>query len=208
MKILICEDHTMVRQNMRKLLEETLGISSIAEAKNGRNTLEVLNKNPADIVLLDLNLQDIHGFEVLEKIGQQWPDTRVLVLSADAYEVSAVKAFQKGAWCYLNKDIDFEILIDAINSLYKGEQYILPEVMKLLTGPQNMNAVQYLHKKLTEREYEVMIMLAEGKSYKVISNELFISEKTVSAHRTNIMGKMGFKKNPELTLYCLKNKLI
>jgi two-component system, NarL family, invasion response regulator UvrY len=208
MKILICEDHTLVRQNMRKLLEETSGISFVAEARSGKHTLEVLQKNPVDIVLLDLNLQDIHGFEVLEKIGAEWPQIKVLVLSADAYEVSAVKAFQKGAWCYLNKDIDFEILIEALNSLYKGKQYILPEVMKLLAGRQNINADQDLHKKLTEREYEVMIKLAEGKSYGEIAKELFISEKTVGSHRSHIVEKLELKLNTELTLYCIKHKLI
>jgi two-component system, NarL family, invasion response regulator UvrY len=208
MKILICEDHRLVRKNMIKLFEETPGICFISEAKNGKQALEILAKTPVDVVLLDLILPDMHGFEVLEKIVHQWPEVKVLILSADAYEDSAVKAFQKGAWCYLNKDIDPDILIEAMISLYEGKKYILPEVNSLLASPQNIMGGQGLHKKLSSREYEVMIKLAEGKSYKEISLELFISKKTVSAHRTNIMGKMGLKKNPELTLYCLKNKLI
>jgi two-component system, NarL family, invasion response regulator UvrY len=208
MKILICEDHRLVRKNMIKLFEETPGICFISEAKNGKQALEILGKTPVDVVLLDLILPDMHGFEVLDKIVQQWPDVKVLVLTADAYEESAVKSFQKGAWGYLNKDVDPDILIEAMHSVYEGKKYILPVVVDLLSLPQNIEGYKELYKKLSAREYEVMIKLAEEKSYREISNELFISVNAVGSHRTNIMKILGLKKNTELTKYCIKNKLI
>lgn len=209
MNILICEDHTILMQSMKSYLQKSLTGSVIFEAKNGEQALEILGTKPMDVVLLDLSMPGgMHGFEVLEKINRQWPAVKVIILSADAYELSAVKAIRNGAWSYLNKDVEMEVLIDAIKSVVAGKKYILPEVLELLSNPQISPVPEELHKDLTDREYEVMILLAKERSYIQISKKLNMSTNNVGTHRTNLMLKMKMKKNSELVNYCRINHLI
>jgi two-component system, NarL family, invasion response regulator UvrY len=208
MKILIVEDHTILRKNLKTMFESAICGCVAIEAANGPQTLEILRKNTVDIVLLDLNLPEMHGLLVLEEIMKQWPCIKVLVMSADSYEESAVQSMQKGAWGYLTKEVDPDELIEAIETLNKGKKYLLPEVADLLINPPKSTAAEELHKMLTPCEYKVMILLAKEKSYKAIASVLGIKESTVGTHRTNLMIKMGMEKNSQLTKYCKIHKLI
>jgi two-component system, NarL family, invasion response regulator UvrY len=208
MKILIVEDHTVLKIALKKLLESVFNDAMVIGAANARQCYSMLNQHSIDIVILDLNLPQTHGFVVLDEIAMQWPQTKVLVLSGDSYEESGLQSIYKGAWCYLDKAVDPDILIEAIETLYKGHKYYVPQINELLIKPHIKPGDKLPHETLSKREYEVMILLAKEKKYKEISEQLGISEKSVGTNRTNITIKMGIKKNTEITAYCKLHKLI
>lgn len=208
MKILICDDHKLFREGLKKMIELSAGISLIVEAADGKQALAMLGENTIDVALLDLSLPDVSGLELLETINRQWPDVKVVVLTMHSYDEFASQALKHGAACFLNKNIEPEILIEAIKSVYAGKQYVVPELAELLAKDLYKDDKHLPHELLSNRELQVMLKLAAGKTYAEISDELNISKTTVGTHRTNIVERMKIKKNTELTSYCIKNKLI
>ena len=137
-----------------------------------------------------------------------WPDTKVIVLSADKYQDSGLPSIYKGAWAYLEKTVHPDILIAAIKKVFAGQKYYVPQINELLIKPHLKPGDKLPHEKLSKREYEVMILLAKEKKYKEISEQLGISDKSVGSNRTGITIKMGIKKNTEITAYCKLHKLL
>jgi DNA-binding NarL/FixJ family response regulator len=208
MKILICDDHKIVRDGLRKIFQQLCNVSLIAEAGSGDELLEQLKKDDFNIVLLDISLPDRNGLEVLQSIKSKWPTTNVLMLSMHPQEQYAKRALALGASGYLTKDTASEELLIAVERVSRGRKYISQSLAENLAVHLAKDDKQQDHEILSGREFEIMIRLANGKSLLDIANELFISNKTVSTYRSRIMEKMEFHKNTELTRYCIENNLI
>jgi len=209
MKLLICDDHKIVRDGLRQILQQLGESTIIVEAGDGFEALAILKKETFDILLLDISLPGMSGMEILQSVKAKWPLTNVLMLSMMPQEQYAILALKLGASGYLTKDTASEELLLAVRKVSEGGKYISQALAEnlaqhLLKDQSNKQK----HEILSGREYEIMIKLANGKSLQEIGNELFISDKTVSTYRSRIMEKMEFKKNAELTRFCIEHNLI
>lgn len=208
MKILICDDHKIVRDGLRQILLQLDGVTTIAEANNSQEAHQHLSEELFDILLLDISLPDKNGLEILQSVKHKWPSVNVLMLSMHPQEQYAVRALKLGASGYLTKDTAADELLAAVSKVSSGGKYIsqsLAESLALQLGGKNDRPK---HDTLSSREFEIMLKLANGESLQDIGNELCISDKTVSTYRSRIMEKMEMAKNTELTRYCLENNLI
>jgi DNA-binding NarL/FixJ family response regulator len=184
------------------------GISLIEEAGEGEEVISILRNKPFDIVILDITLPGISGLEVLQVVKTHWPDTNVLMLSMHSQEQYMIRALQLGASGYLTKDTASEELLMAIRKISSGGKYISQSLGEAIALYFKKDKHQKLHDALSNREFEILLKLANGKSLLEIGNELFISNKTVSTYRTRLLEKMGFKNNTDLTKYCIENQLL
>ena len=208
MKILICDDHKIVRDGLRQILQQLKEVTLIGEAGAGNEALILLKRDVFDIVLLDISLPDMSGLEVLTAVKTKWPSTNVLMLSMHPQEQYAIRALKLGASGYLTKDTASEELLVAVKRVSAGGKYISQSLAERLTLQLDKDTDRQKHEMLSGREFEIMIKIANGKSLQEIGNELCISDKTVSTYRSRIMEKMELNKNTELTRYCLENNLI
>jgi len=208
LKILITDDHKIVREGLKEILLHLPEISVIEEAKNGDEALAMISKEDFDLILLDISLPDISGLEVLQSIKRKHPLQRVLMLSMYTQEHYALRALKMGASGYLTKDTASEELIEAVRKIAAGGKYISSSMAENIAHRIENDYSKPLHETLSEREFGIMLMIAAGKPLREIGNELFISGKTVSTYRSRIMRKMEMKKNSELIQYCMKNGLV
>lgn len=208
MKILICDDHKIVREGLRQILSQISEIASIGEAGNGTDALDILKKEDFTILLLDISLPDKSGLEVLQTVKAKWPQINVLMLSMLPQEQYAIRALKLGASGYLTKDTASDELLMAIKKISAGGKYISTSLAEGLAFNLEKDHNTQKHNILSTREFEILIKIANGKSLQEIGNELFISIKTVSTYRSRIMEKMELARNTDLTKYCIENKLI
>jgi len=207
-RILIADDHAMVRKGLRETLEEELGQTQFGEARNGQEILEQIWNHKWDLVILDLNMEGRSGLEVLEEIRKAQPKLPVLILSMYPVAEFAVRALKLGAAGYLNKQSAPEELVNAVKKILAGGRYINAELAERLAIDFQRDSEQPPHAKLSNRELQVMRMIASGKSLKEIAAELSISVKTVGTYHIRLLTKMGVKSDVELTRYALLNKLV
>ena len=208
MKILICDDHKIVREGLRQILGQISGITLIGEAANGDEAIGLLKKDDYNILLLDISLPDKNGLEVLHAVKEKWPSINVLMLSMLPQEQYAIRALKLGASGYLTKDTASEELLLAVKKVSEGGKYISTSLAEGLAFNLEKENYTMKHDLLSSREFEILIKISNGKSLQEIGNELFISVKTVSTYRSRIMEKMELSRNTELTRYCMENKLI
>ena len=208
MNILICDDHKIVRDGLRRILEQYSEACLIDEASNGREVLEMFKNRTYDLLLLDISLPDQSGLDVLQMIKDKWPTTYVLMLSMHPQEQYAIRALTYGASGYLTKDAAAEELLLAVRKIAEDGKYISQSLANCLALSLNNYSDQPIHEKLSDREFDIMIKIANGKSLKEIGNELCISSKTVSTYRSRVMEKMQLEKNTDLTRYCIENQLV
>jgi two-component system, NarL family, invasion response regulator UvrY len=208
MKILIADDHSIVREGLKQYVKTLGEVSLIDEAVDGNEAWAKIKDGCYDLVILDVSMPGMSGLDVLRKVKEKNLKMRVLMLSVHPQEQYAIQAFKLGAFGYLSKDTAFAELSLAIKKIASGVRYISSAFAEKLAFNGFDSDTQALHEKLSEREFQVMVMLAKGKSVSEIAKEIFISEKTVSTYRTRIIEKMGMKKNAELTMYAIKNNLI
>ena len=193
---------------MRQMISDEEGMIIEGEAENGRQVFELLSNNNYDILILDLCLPDMNGMEILKKVKKSNPNMPVLILSALPEEPYAINLIKSGANGYVNKIAASEQLINAIKAVIGGKLYINPELSDRLIPILNNSEYRILHGSLTEREMEVMCLLASGKTIKSISNNLFLSIPTVYKYRNKIFQKMNMKNDSELIQYCIKQGLL
>lgn len=207
-RILVADDHAVVRQGVVQILADVKDMAVKDEAQNGAETLEKVLHNVYDVVLLDISMPGRSGLEILEDIKAQRPKLAVLILSMHPEEQYAVRALRAGASGYLTKASAPQELIGAIRKVASGGKYVTASLAEKLADELESDAEKLPHERLSNREHEVMLMLASGKSVSDVAGELCLSVKTISTYRTRIMSKMEMKKNAELTLYAVHNKLI
>jgi DNA-binding NarL/FixJ family response regulator len=207
-KILIADDHPIVREGLKQYVKNLDEVKLIDEAIDGNEAWAKIKDGSYDLVILDVSMPGMSGLDVLLKIKEKKLQTRVLILTVHPQEQYAIHAFKMGASGYLSKDSAFEELTLAIRKIASGGRYIASAFAEKLAFNGYDSDTRKLHEKLSEREFQVMVMLAKGKSVTEIAKEIFISDKTISTYRTRILEKMGLKKNAELTMYAVKNNLI
>lgn len=208
MNILIADDHAIVREGVKQIIKTLPEVNLIDEASDGNTAYtKILSKN-YDLVVLDISMPGITGLDLLQRMKNKDIKTNVLILSFYPQEQYAIRAFKLGASGYLSKDSASEELSLAIRKIAAGGKYVSSALAEKILFQDIELDGKLPHEQLSEREFQVMIMLAKGKSLVETGQELFISDKTVSTYRMRILEKMGLKNNTDLTIYALKNKLI
>ncbi|MDP1622764.1 MAG: response regulator transcription factor [Bacteroidales bacterium] len=208
MKILVADDHAIVREGVKQILKSLPEVCLIDEVSEGIEALMKVKSIAYDLVILDISMPGLSGLDILQRMRQLNIESRVLMLSFHPQEQYAIRAFKLGAAGYLSKDSAYEELAAAIRKIAAGGKYVSSAFAESLFFSNHSHTEQNPHDSLSEREFQVMIMLAKGKTVVEIAREIFISDKTVSTYRARIMEKMGVKKNADLTLYAVKNNLI
>jgi DNA-binding NarL/FixJ family response regulator len=207
-KILIADDHAIVRKGIRQILSETPDKYAVEEACNGQEALEKVYKNNYDVVLMDISMPGRSGLDVLKQLKQEKPKTPVIILSVYPEEQYAVRALKTGAAGYLTKESAPEELIRAIKKVSRGGgKYVTASIAEKLASAIDIDLTKPPHEDLSNREYQILCMIASGKIATQISEELSLSVKTISTYRTRILKKMGMNNNAELTHYAIKNNL-
>jgi two-component system, NarL family, invasion response regulator UvrY len=207
-RVLIADDHPIVREGFKKIITANAEMDVQGEADSGQAVLALLQQKKFDIVLLDISMPGRNGLEIMKDIKVKWPKLPVLIVSMYPEEQFAVRAFRAGASGYLTKTSAPTELISAIRKITQGGRYISASLAERLTYYLYQDAEKLPHEALTDREYQVMLMIASGMISSDIAQELSLSVKTISTYRTNILEKMKMKNSVEITLYAMQNKLI
>lgn len=207
-KILIADDHAVVRAGIRQYLEAETSVQEIGEAASGRDTLDQLRARHWDLVLLDIFMPDQSGLDILRHIQNDYPKVRVLILSGLPEKQYAVSVLRAGASGYLPKESAPEELIKAVQTVLAGRRYVSAEVAELLVAGMDKDPGSQQHERLSSREFQVLSKLAAGRAVSEIADELQLSVKTVSTYRSRVLEKMGLKTNADLTSYALRHGLI
>jgi two-component system, NarL family, invasion response regulator UvrY len=208
MRILIVDDHAIVREGLKRILSEIVDADCIGEAANGLEAMELIRKQSWDTVLLDIAMPGKSGLELLKVIKGENPALPVLVLSIypqDQYEVRVLAA---GASGYLNKETAPEQLVAAVKKVTRGRKWISEATAERLASGREADSIRPLHERLSDREFDVLRMIASGKTVGQIAEELHLSVKTVSSHRSRILKKMGMQNNAELANYGIRQGLV
>lgn len=207
-RILVVDDHAIVREGLKQILSDVNGMSVSDEAAGGQEALAKIRSAEFDVILLDISLPGRSGLEILKEIRAEQPKLPVLILSMHAEEQYAIRSLRAGASGYLTKASAPDELIGAIRKVSCGRKYVSAFLAEKLALELDADAQKPPHETLSDREYQVMLMLASGKTVKEIANELCLSVKTISTYRSRLMDKMNMKKNAELTLYAVRNRLV
>lgn len=208
LKILIIDDHEVVRDGVKKIFDERPERVVFDEASNATEALDLVRREDWDAVVLDISLGDRSGLEVLKELKQLRPKLPVLILSMHSEEQYARRAFKAGAAGYLTKDSPRAELVKAINQIIRGGRYVSPALAEKLVLALERDSDRPLHETLSDREFEVMRLIASGKTVGEIADILSLSDRTISTYRARLLEKMGMKTNAELTHYAIQNKLV
>ncbi len=209
MNVLIVDDHAVVRKGLRQILSEEYDDLVFAEATEGRSALEAVTERALDVVVLDISMPGRSGLDVLKEIKKERPDLPVLVLSMYPEEQFAVRVLRAGASGYLTKETAPNELVKAIKKVTTGGTYVSPALAEMLALDLQQDTNQaYPHKALSDREYEVMLMIASGKAVSEIAEELSLSVKTISTYRARIIDKIHMRSNAEITRYAIRHGLV
>mgnify|MGYP002404291599 CR=1 FL=1 len=207
-RVLIADDHALVRAGLRQYLQQNGRFASIAEASSGSQTLDMLRGARFDLLILDINMPDRGGLDILKHVRASYPETRVLVLSAYPERQYAVNVLKAGASGYLSKESAPDELMKAVSQVMAGKRYVSSSLAELLVSELDTDHEKPLHAGLSEREFQIFCKLASGQSVSEIASELSLSVKTVSTYRTRVLEKMSFKSNADITSYALRNGLM
>lgn len=207
-RILIADDHTLFREGLKHIMAEYTDLVVANEAGNGQEVIEKIRNNDYDMVLLDITMPGMTGLEALKQLKNDKPKLPVLVLSMHPEEQYAVRVIRAGASGYLRKESAPDELITAIRQISQGRKYITPSLAEKLAFEVEADSEKAPHDILSDREYQVLRMIAEGKTVKYIAKEMSLSAKTVSTYRARIMEKMKMKTNAELMHYVMKHRLV
>lgn len=208
LRILITDDHAVVRRGLKQVLEEEFDQVVFGEAQNTREMLEHLQKKAWDVVILDITLPGRSGLEVLGELKLTHPNLPVLVLSMHPEDQYGIRVLKSGASGYMTKESAPDEIVMAIRKVLRGGKYVSPSLAERLAFNLEVNGEKPLHEALSDREYEVMLMIASGKTLTEIAQKLDLSIKTVSTYRTRILEKMKMQNNAELIRYAIKNQLV
>lgn len=208
MKVLVADDHPIVRKGVRQILSEERSIKQIEEASNAKEVFDKVNKKNWDVLILDINLPDMSGLEVLKQLRKTNPELPVLILTVFGEDQIAIRVVKSGAAGFMTKDTIPEELVKAVKKIHRGGKYVSEALAEELVFNLYNDYDKPLHQKLSDREYQVICMIASGKTIKQIAKELYLSVQTVRTYRTRILSKMNMKTDAELISYALQNNLV
>ena len=208
-KIILTDDHQLFRDGIKSLLEDTEDIAVVGEASNETELFEILENQIPDVLILDITLPGSSGIEITKKIEQKFPAINVLILSMHNEDEFVINALEAGAKGYLPKDINKTELLDAIHTIYEGKEYYSRNISNIFLKKYiSRNKANQHGEELTNREIEIVKLVSEGFKNQEIAEKLFISVRTVDAHKNNIMKKLKLKSVVEIVKYALKNDII
>lgn len=207
-RVLIADDHTLFREGLKKIIAGTSDITVAGEASNGNEVLKKIGEQKFDVLVLDIAMPGKDGMEVLKEVRMRQGSLPVLMLSMFPEEQYATRVLRAGAFGYLTKESASDVLITAVRKAAKGERYVSPSLAERLVSDLSENRQKAPHERLSDREYQIMCLIASGKRMKEIAHHLSLSPTTVSTYRTRIMEKMEMRSNADLVLYASQNRLL
>ncbi len=207
-RVLIADDHAIVREGLKQILADTKDIVVAGEAENGVEAIKMARDYDFQVMLLDISMPDRSGIDVLKQIKKEMPQIAVLMLSMHREDLYAIRSLKAGAAGYLNKQSAPNELVNAIKMVADGMKYVSPALAQVLAKNIGEDQETPLHETLSDREYQTLTLIASGKSVSDIANELSLSVKTVSEYRSRLLAKMKLKNSAELTHYAIKHQLV
>lgn len=207
-RILIADDHAVVRQGIKQILRDVPEVAVSGEVVNGDEALDRLRREEWDLLIMDISMPGRNGLEVLKLIKHERPKFPVLVLSMHSEDQFAVRMLKAGAAGYLTKESAPEELVKAIRKILAGGKYVSPTLAEKLAFDMNVDSERQPHELLSDRDFQVMRMIAIGKTVKEIAEDLTLSVKTVSTYRARILEKLNMRTNAELIHYAIQNNLV
>jgi len=205
-KVMIVDDHPVVRRGLRQIIEDETDMQVAGEAKNAGECFSLVRKTDCSLILLDITLPDRSGFDVLKQLKYEHPGLPILILSVHQEDQYGLRCIKAGASGYLMKEGAADELVRAIRKVHAGGKYVSASLAEQLVS--HLDALDKpLHESLSNREFQILCMIAQGKSLKSIAGELCVGEKTISTYRSRIMEKMKMSTNSELIRYALENHL-
>jgi len=206
--VLIADDHTVVRQGLKQILADDAQMSVVAEATNGNEVLQTLERTNVDVLILDITMPGRNGLDVLKEVRRKYPTLPVLVLSMHPEDQFAIRILRAGAAGYITKESAPEELVEALRKVCAGGKYVSPQLAEKLAVFIEGDNTRAPHERLSDREFEILRMLALGKTVTEVADQLLLSVKTVSTYRARVLEKMKMSTNAELTRYALQSGLI
>ncbi len=207
-RVLIADDHTLFREGLKKIIAGTSDIAVAGEASNGNDVLARLKEDSFDVLVLDISMPGKDGLEVLKEVRTRYHRLPVLMLSMFPEEQYATRVLKAGASGYLTKESAPDVLITAVRKAARGERYVSPTLAEKLASGLADDLRKLPHERLSDREYQIMRLIASGKRMKEIARQLSLGPTTISTYRARILEKMGMASNAELTLYASQNNLL
>lgn len=207
MKILIVDDHAVIHQGLQRILEDEYPEAEFGDARNSQQALDLVDREDWDVAILDIELPGPGGLEILKQMHMNHPALPVIMFSIHAEGQFAIRAFKAGASGYLEKESAPAQMVEAIRKVTSGGRYVSPELAEQLAASLGRDLTRAPHELLSDREFEVLRMIAAGKTTTAIADELTLSVKTVSTYRTRILDKLQLKTTPEVIRYAIENGL-
>lgn len=208
LRVLIADDHPVVRQGVKQILTEELELQQFGEARNAKEVLENVSRKKWDILILDINLPDMNGLEILRQLKKVHPDLPVLVLTVFDEDQIAIRVLKAGASGFVTKETMPNELIAAVKKIHSGGRYVSPSLAEKLVFNIYSEDEKPVHHRLSNREYQVICLIAAGKSVKQIAEELYLSIQTIRTYRTRILEKMEMSTDADLIHYAIQHGLI
>jgi len=206
--VVVVDDHAVVREGLKRIISENPGMAVSGEAGDGYEALKVVKSSPCDVVLLDITMPNKNGLDVLKQIRAESPRLPVLILSMHAEDQYAIRVLRAGAAGYLTKESAPAKLVQAIRKVVRGGKYVSPTLAEKLVFDLDADPDKVPHETLSDREFQVLCMIASGKTVGDIAEELALSVKTISTYRVRILEKLQMKNNAEITRYAIKQGLV
>jgi|SRR5690606_20194925 len=207
-KVLLVDDHEMVRIGVSAYLSIQPDIEVVGEAENGAKGVELALSLRPDIILMDLVMDQMDGIEATKKIIEQWPTAKIIIVTSFLDDDKVYPALEAGATSYILKTSTADEIAEAIRTTYKGQSVLEPEVTGKMMEGMRKRQTPILHDQLTNREFEILLLIAEGKTNQEIAEELFIGLKTVKTHVSNILSKLEIQDRTQAAIYAFKNHLV
>jgi len=208
MKLLVIDDHAVVRKGLVQILEEASFTVQVHEAGRGEDVLDMVRSTPYDVIILDLHLPGMSGFQVLEQLQTVHPDIPVIILSMHDEEEYGVRVLRAGASGFVAKGTDPDVILDAVQRVATGKRYISPALAEHLLVALDTDTDRSPHETLSDREFEVFRRIVDGQSVTEIGKELHLSVKTISTYRTRILEKLSMDSNADLVKYAVRHGIV
>jgi two-component system invasion response regulator UvrY len=208
LKVLIADDHPMIREGIKRVISQTRDMVVVAEASDGQEVLQKVARQNPEVVILDISMPGRSGLDVLKQLHTQYPKLPILILSQYPESQYASRVMHAGAFGYLTKETAIDQVVEAIRKAAAGKKYITDALADILTAETPGTAQRPLHETLSDREYEILLYLGEGKTVTDIARDISLSVKTISTYRTRILDKMKMSKTAELIRYVIYHRLV
>ncbi|KSU81734.1 MULTISPECIES: response regulator transcription factor [Fictibacillus] len=207
-KVLFADDHEMVRIGVSSYLSAQQDLTVVGEAENGKKAVELALELRPDVILMDLVMNEMDGIEATKKIIEQWPEAKIIIVTSFLDDEKVYPAIEAGAVSYMLKTSKASEIADAVRNTYYGQSVLEPEVTGKMMNRMRQRNQQQPHEELTSRELEVLFLMTEGKSNQEIADALFIAQKTVKVHVSNILSKLDVQDRTQAVIYAFKHNLV